>query len=104
MNVPDWLWQNIVSDLLADGLKVAAIGLSAWMYRKMRLMQRRPILLSGAIEGGSHLSGELSVGGHTRTVSDNIGVTDNVLVTLNKGTPSLASRLEELALWYLRVS
>jgi|SRR5215207_1715178 len=100
MNVPDWLWQGLVENALWAAIAFSA----AWAWKSWRAMQRKPVLLSGAIEGGSHLSGELSVGEHTRAVSDNIGVTDNVLVTLNKGTPSLASRLEQLVYWYLRVS
>ena len=38
------------------------------------------------------------------TVSDKLGMTDNVLTTVSKGAPSLVRRLEELAAWYLRVS
>jgi hypothetical protein len=100
MNVPDWLWQGLVENAIWAGIAFSA----AWAWKSWRAMQRKPVLLSGAIEGRSHLSGELSVGEHTRTVSDNIGVTDNVIATVSKGTPPLARRLEELASWYLHVS
>ena len=38
------------------------------------------------------------------TVSDKLGITDNVLTTVSKGAPSLARRFEELAAWYMHVS
>ncbi len=34
-HIPDWLWQNLVSDLIYDGLWAgAALALLAWKYRK----------------------------------------------------------------------
>ena len=97
MNVPDWLWQNIVSDLLADGLKAAAIGLLAWIYRKLMLMQRKPVTIS---MNPANLKAE----GQPVYVSASIQAKSTVKATATVVKPSLARRLEELAAWYLHVS
>jgi hypothetical protein len=97
MNVPDWLWQNIVSDLLADALKAAAIGLLAWIYRKLMLMQRKPVTIS---MNPANLTAE----GQPVYVSASIQAKSTVKATATVIKPSLARRLEELAAWYLHVS
>jgi hypothetical protein len=97
MNVPDWLWQNIVSEFLADGLKVAAIGLLAWIYRKLMLMQRKPVTISMK-------PANLTAEGQPVYVSASIQAKSTVKATATVVKPSLARRLEELAAWYLHVS
>jgi|SRR5215211_3212997 len=97
MNVPDWLWQNIVSDLLADGLKAAAIGLLAWLYRKLMLMQRKPVTISMK---PANLTAEAT----PVLVSATIQGRSTVRATATVEKTSLARRLEELVSWYLHVS
>ncbi len=103
-HVPDWLWQNLVSDFIHDGFwAAAALALLAWKHRK-RITQ--------TFRGPRHIE---------RTVSDTIGITDNVQPVLlsgiahgrssvsgalTVGNPSPAKWLTdeglELLSWYLR--
>lgn len=100
--VPDWLWQGIATNLLADGL--VAAGWLAWKYRAKIIdtldltpedivvsmqpatlrAKGQPILLSAVSAGRSSSS-----------------ATGTLTVVCQH---SLARRLGELASWYLHVS
>ena len=94
MNVPDWLWQNIVSDLLADGFKAAAIGLLAWMYRRLNTIRTPP---KPTLTAGTQAQILYDVRGLA-------GTERHILYNVEAVKPSLARRLEDLAAWYLHVS
>jgi hypothetical protein len=109
-DVPDWLWQGIAANLLADGL--VAVALLAWKYReqiaqRIRTNSPQTIRIYG-------IPSEEAVGEPTLTAGTTLDARWNVLQTVGKSvdlrwnveapTPSLARRLEELASWYLHVS
>ncbi len=94
MDIPDWLWQNVVADLLTEGLPLTVW--LAWHHREAilsKLGRRQPVLLSGTVEGGGTFDGTLTVG---KSV--------DLRWKVEAPTPSLARRLEDLAAWYFHVS
>ncbi len=92
-DVPDWLWQGIATNLIADSL--VAAGWLAWKYRHILLdkLAQQPVLISAA--GGS-------IGDSAVTLT--AGADADLRWKVEAPTPSLARRLEELASWYLHVS
>jgi hypothetical protein len=81
MNVPDWLWQGLLENAIWTGIVFSA----AWVWKRRRAMQGKPVYVSATIQGKSTVEA-------TATVKKSLR------------TPSLARRLEELASWYLHVS
>ena len=97
-DVPDWLWQGIAANLLADGL--VAAGWLAWRYREAiaQTLSRQPVVKeSGALA-------HLSTSAIAHPVKITVGSDRQILYNVEAPTPSLARRLEELASWYLHVS
>ncbi len=96
--VPDWLWQGIATNLLADGL-VAAV-LLAWKYRETiaQTLSRQPVVKEAPvlIQGSSSVT--------ARPTKITVGSERQILYDIEAPTPSLSRRLEELASWYLHVS
>ena len=93
-DLAETILSGILTGLAADALWES--GKWAWKHREAilsKLGKRQPVLLSGAIEGGSTFDGTLTVG---KSV--------DLRWKVEAPTPSLARRLEELASWYLHVS
>jgi hypothetical protein len=115
MNIPDWLWQELMADVIWTGIAVSA----AWVWNRRKEIadklglspedivinlqpltlrtEAQPITLSGQAMSSSRSSSSAS---GTLTVNKNVDPSWNV----EAPTPSLARRLEELASWYLHVS
>jgi hypothetical protein len=102
MNVPDWLWQNITTDLLTEGL-IAAL-LLAWKYREWirhRLEHNRDVTIS---MNPANLTAEATPVLVSATIQGKTTVRATATVEKSRGTLSFARRLEELVSWYLHVS
>ena len=101
MNVPDWLWQGLLVEAIWTGI----VGGAAWAWKHRRMsagkLKRTP---EDVVVPLQPLTLRAEAQPMHVTVSDKLGMTDNVLTTVSKGAPSLVRRLEELAAWYLRVS
>ncbi len=105
-NVPDWLWQAAVANLLTD-----ALGLAAWLVWKNRKKIAAKVRGSVTVELPAltlHASSPppqvRSFPPTLRTVGSSIDLRWNV----EAPTPSLTKRLAdeglELVSWYLRLS
>jgi hypothetical protein len=96
-DVPDWLWQGIATNLLADSL--VAAGWLAWKYRGAiaQTLSRQPVVKNSA----AHLKMSFSLSGHPVKVT--VASERLSLYDIEAPTPSLARRLEDLAAWYLHV-
>ena len=101
MNVPDGLWQGFVENAIWAGVSFCAA--LEWKHRRMSAgnLERSP---EDVVVHLQPLTLRAEAQPMQVTVSDKLGITDNVLTTVSKGAPSLARRLEELAAWYLHVS
>jgi hypothetical protein len=102
MDVPDWLRQNIATNLLTEGL-IAAL-LLAWKYREWirhRLEPNRDITIS---MNPANLTAEATPVLLSATIQGKSTVEATATVEKSRGTPSLARRLEELVSWFLHVS
>jgi hypothetical protein len=101
MNVPDWLWQGLVENAIWAGIAFSAAW--AWKHRRMSAgnLKRTP---EDVVVPLQPLTLRAEAQQMHVTVSDKLGITDNVLTTVSKGAPSLARRFEELAAWYMHVS
>jgi hypothetical protein len=103
MNVPDWLWQGLVENAIWAGIAFSA----GWAWKSWRAMQRKPVLLSGRLQGKSALEGTLTVVSKRQTfyaVRTAEESKRRSSYKIESPTPSLARRLEELMSWYLHVS
>jgi hypothetical protein len=85
MNVPDWLWQELLGEATWKAILTGSAFIAGWALKRRRAMQGKPVLVSATIQGKSTVEG-------TATVEQSLG------------TPSLARRLEEFVSWYLHVS
>lgn len=77
----------------------------AWKHR--RALYRKPVLLSAASGGKSGAGATLTVGKAVDLrydVHGLAGISRELRWNVESPTPSLARRLEDLALWYLHVS
>jgi hypothetical protein len=100
-HVPDWFWQNVISDFFTEGLGLALW--LAWKYRKqladkLRRSTPQPVVLSA--QGIATPRSRSSASGTLTVSKDCMDLRGNV----EAPTPSLTRRLEELASWYLHVS
>jgi hypothetical protein len=108
MDIPDWLWQELMADAIWTGIAFGAAW--AWKNREAilrKLGKRQPVLLSGEVSGGGNMEGTLTAGTERQILYDVrslVGSERQILYNVEAPTPSLARRLEELASWYLHVS
>jgi hypothetical protein len=96
-DVPDWLWQGIATNLLADGL--VAAGWLAWKYREeiANKLRRTPEDIVINLQ-------PLTLRAEPQPARITVGKSVDLRWKVEAPTPSLARRLEELASWYLHVS
>ncbi len=114
-HVPDWLWQNLVSDLIHDGLWAAAVlTLLAWKHRKKIAEKLRwstrsiQVIHAGSIPSAESFgSPTITVGSERQALWDvrsTVGSERQVLWRVE--APTLTERLVdeglELLSWYLR--
>jgi hypothetical protein len=96
MNVPDWLWQELVGEAISKAIwpAITFSAVLAWKqferYRKRQTISMNP----------ANLTAEAT----PVYVSASIQAKSSVKATATVEKPSLARRLEELAAWYLHVS
>jgi hypothetical protein len=90
-NLPDLA--DVAAAMAIAHYTIKAARWAVTKYGKSRAMQRKPVLLSGTIQGKSTVEGTLTVEKalDTRWNAETL-------------TLSLARRLEELVSWYLHVS
>jgi hypothetical protein len=109
MEVPDWFWQGVVTNLVVD-----AFGLAVWLAWKNRdaLSPQTTHELSGASGGSGSSAATLTTVGSERTASwdvlASVGNERTALWNVETPTPRqmkrLGDELLELGLWYLRLS
>jgi hypothetical protein len=92
MNVPDWLWQELVAEAIWTGIFVSA-GLAFKRFERYR--KRQTISMNPA-----NLTAEATPVYVSATIQGKSTVKANATVE----KPSLARWLEDFAAWYLRVS
>jgi hypothetical protein len=104
MNIPDWLWQSTEKNALEEIAAVMAIihytiKAAKWAVKKYSESRAKDVTISMQPATLRAEAQPLHV-----TVSDSLGITDSVMATLTKGTPSLADRLGKFLYWYVQVS
>jgi hypothetical protein len=96
-SVPDWLWQRITTNPLADGLWAA--GWSAWRYREEIANKPRRTSEDMVIN-----LQPLTLHAETQPVSITVGKSADLKWKVEAPTPPLGGRLEGLVFWHLHVS
>jgi hypothetical protein len=103
--VPDWLWQNIASNLISDAV-VAAVSYLAWKYRKEIAAKVRgsvPVELpTQTIHAGFSPPQVRSFGPTVRTVGKDLDLRWNAEAPTSSLTKRLAYEGLDLAAFYLR--
>ena len=107
MDIPDWFWQGVVTNIVAD-----AFGLAVWLaYRNREHLRDRlgdftasmtPASLNA--EGRTVYISAMGEGTSSAHATITVGTDADLRWNVEAPTPSLARRLEELAAWYLHVS